>query len=121
MTPVKIGFLRPVISLFFLLVVLVCLLETNIVSSFSLHQTNSTGVEWTTLNPNWNATWKLLNVTDGMELQMQIKDKNKMMVDTALGRASLVLGADLEGTQNHVIDIWKSDTRRQGQLFLEVC
>lgn len=51
---------------------------------------------------------------------MQIKDKNKMMVDTDLGRASLVLGADLEGTQEHVIDIWKSDTRRQGQLFIEV-
>ncbi|KAF8942184.1 hypothetical protein BGZ47_006754 [Haplosporangium gracile] len=78
-----------------------------------------TGVEWATLNPNWNATWTLLNVTDGMELQMQIKDKNKMMVDTDLGHASLILGADLEGTHEHVIDIWKSDTRRQGQLILE--
>ncbi|KAK3848606.1 MAG: hypothetical protein J3R72DRAFT_393588 [Linnemannia gamsii] len=78
-----------------------------------------TGVEWATLNPNWNATWSLLNVTDGMELQIQIKDKNKMMMDTDLGRASLRLGANLEGTQEHYIDIWKSDTRRQGQLIIE--
>ncbi|KAF9910261.1 hypothetical protein EC991_006990 [Linnemannia zychae] len=78
-----------------------------------------TGVEWATLNPKWDATWSLLNVTDGMDLQIQVKDKNKMMVDTNLGHASLRLGAHLEGTREHFIDIWKSDSRRQGQLIIE--
>ncbi|KAF9932039.1 hypothetical protein FBU30_009103 [Linnemannia zychae] len=78
-----------------------------------------TGVEWSTLNPNWNANWHLLNVTDGMELQIQVKDKNKMMEDTDLGRASLVLGAHLEGIQDHIIDIWRSDTRRHGRLLIQ--
>lgn len=58
---------------------------------------------------------------DGMELQIQVKDKNKMMVDTDLGQASLVLGAHLDGTQEHVIDLWKPNGRRQGQLLIEVC
>ncbi|KAF9338885.1 hypothetical protein BGZ91_007649, partial [Linnemannia elongata] len=78
-----------------------------------------TGVEWATLNPNWNATWSLINVMDGMELQIQVKDKNKMMVDTDLGHASLVLGANLEGTREHFIDLWKPNGRRQGQLLIE--
>ncbi|KAG0219187.1 hypothetical protein BGX33_004251 [Mortierella sp. NVP41] len=78
-----------------------------------------TGVEWATLNPEWNATWNLLNVMDGMELQIQVKDKNKMMVDTDLGHARFELGSRLEGTQEHIIDIWRSDTRRQGQLLIQ--
>ncbi|KAF9981161.1 hypothetical protein BGZ65_004253, partial [Modicella reniformis] len=43
-----------------------------------------TGVQWATLNPTWDATWELLNVTEGMMLQILIKDKNKMMLDTEL-------------------------------------
>ncbi|KAG0213583.1 hypothetical protein BGX28_004000 [Mortierella sp. GBA30] len=77
------------------------------------------GVQWATLNPTWNATWHLLNVTEGMMLQILVKDKNKMMVDTDLGRASLILGGKLEGTHEHVIDIWKSDDRKQGQVLVQ--
>ncbi|KAI1300986.1 hypothetical protein EDD11_005907 [Mortierella claussenii] len=78
-----------------------------------------TGVQWSTLNPTWDATWHLLNVTDGMMLQILVKDKNKMMVDTDLGRASLILGSKLEGTQEHVLDIWRSDERKQGQVIVK--
>ncbi|KAF9358300.1 hypothetical protein BGX34_008982 [Mortierella sp. NVP85] len=78
-----------------------------------------TGVQWATLNPTWDATWSLLNVTDGMMLQILVKDKNKMMLDTDLGRASLILGAKLEGTQEHVVDIWQSDNRKQGKLIIQ--
>ncbi|KAG0261324.1 hypothetical protein BG011_001098 [Mortierella polycephala] len=78
-----------------------------------------TGVQWSTLNPTWDATWRLLNVTEGMMLQILIKDKNKMMVDTDLGRASLQLGAKLEGTQEHVLDIWRTDDRKQGRVILQ--
>jgi len=81
---------------------------------------NSTGVQWATLNPKWDATWSLLNVTDGMMLQILVKDKNKMMLDTDLGRASLILGAKLEGTQEHLVDIWQSDNRKQGKLIIQV-
>lgn len=57
---------------------------------------------------------------DGMELQILVKDKNKMMVDTDLGHASFVLGAHLDGTREHFIDLWKPNGRRQGQLLIEV-
>ncbi|KAF9412021.1 hypothetical protein BGZ94_001172 [Podila epigama] len=77
-----------------------------------------TGVKWATLNPVWNATWNLLNVTDGTVLEMFVKDKNKMMVDTDLGRASLLLGANLEGTHEHVVDIWRTNTKKQGQVII---
>ncbi|KAG0370526.1 hypothetical protein BC939DRAFT_446643 [Gamsiella multidivaricata] len=78
-----------------------------------------TGVQWSTLNPEWNATWHLLNVTDGMMMQILVKDKNKMMVDTDLGRASMLLGAKLEGVQEHVLDIWRSDDHKQGQIIIQ--
>ncbi|KAG0302123.1 hypothetical protein BGZ98_007760 [Dissophora globulifera] len=78
-----------------------------------------TGVQWATLNPTWNASWHLLNVTEGMMIQILIKDKNKMMVDTYLGRASMVLGAKLEGKQEHLLDIWKSNDHKHGQVIVE--
>ncbi|KAF9576032.1 hypothetical protein EC968_000592 [Mortierella alpina] len=78
-----------------------------------------TGVQWSTLNPTWDATWHLLNVTEGMMLQILIKDKNKMMVDTDLGRASLLLGAKLEGTREHILDVWRGDDRKQGQVIIQ--
>lgn len=82
--------------------------------------TISTGVKWSTLNPVWDAKWQLLNVTDGTVLEMFVKDKNKMMVDTDLGRASLLL-SNIEGTHEHVVDIWKSNTKKQGQILVKVC
>ncbi|KAG0245340.1 hypothetical protein B0O80DRAFT_492748 [Mortierella sp. GBAus27b] len=78
-----------------------------------------TGVQWATLNPQWDATWQLVNVPDGMMLQILVKDKNKMMVDTDLGRASLILGSELEGKKDHVIDVWQSDDRKYGKLFIQ--
>ncbi|KAF8951775.1 hypothetical protein BGZ52_009811 [Haplosporangium bisporale] len=77
-----------------------------------------TGVKWATLNPVWDAKWQLLNVTDGTVLEMFVKDKNKMMVDTDLGRASLLL-SNIEGTHEHVVDIWKSNTKKQGQILVK--
>ncbi|KAG0332355.1 hypothetical protein BG000_010092 [Podila horticola] len=77
-----------------------------------------TGVKWSTLNPVWDAKWQLLNVTDGTVLEMFVKDKNKMMVDTDLGRASLLL-SNIEGTHEHVLDVWKSNTKKQGQILVK--
>ncbi|KAF9972192.1 hypothetical protein BGZ73_004711 [Actinomortierella ambigua] len=77
-----------------------------------------TGVEWATLNPKWEANWSLLNVSEGMQLQIFIKDKNKMMEDTPLGTASLVLGSSLQGEHHHELDIWQSDNKKQGTLLL---
>ncbi|KAG0239411.1 hypothetical protein BGW41_007675 [Actinomortierella wolfii] len=77
-----------------------------------------TGVEWATLNPNWEANWTLLNVTEGMQLQLYVKDKNKMMEDTPLGTASLILGANLSGEVHHELDVWKSDNKKQGKLYI---
>ncbi|KAF9188340.1 hypothetical protein BGZ51_000660 [Haplosporangium sp. Z 767] len=78
-----------------------------------------TGVQWSTLDPTWNATWRLLNVADEMMLQILVKDKNKMMADTDLGRASLQLGAKLEGVHEHALDIWRSDDHKQGRVILQ--
>ncbi|KAG0338016.1 hypothetical protein BG004_007399 [Podila humilis] len=80
----------------------------------------ATGVKWTTLNPVWDAEWRLLNVTDGTVLEMFVKDKNKMMVDTDLGRASLLLGSNIEGTHEHVLDVWRSNTKKQGQVIVKL-
>ncbi|KAF8924299.1 hypothetical protein EDD21DRAFT_391441 [Dissophora ornata] len=79
-----------------------------------------TGVQWSTLNPTWNATWQLLNVTDETMLQILVKDKNKMMADTDLGRTSFILGAKLEGTQEHILDVWQSDDRKQGRIIIQM-
>ncbi|KAF9092380.1 hypothetical protein BGX29_010488 [Mortierella sp. GBA35] len=77
-----------------------------------------TGVQWNTLNPVWDARWELLNVSDETVLEMYIKDKDKMKEDTPLGKATLVLGAKLEGTQEHVLDIIRPDGRTHGQVIV---
>ncbi|KAG0277637.1 hypothetical protein BGZ95_005592 [Linnemannia exigua] len=77
-----------------------------------------TGVHWNTLNPVWDAKWELLNVTDETELEMYIKDKDKMKEDTPLGKATLLLGAKLEGTQEHFLDIVRPDGRVHGQVIV---
>jgi Ca2+-dependent lipid-binding protein len=80
----------------------------------------STGVQWSTLNPVWDARWELLNVTDESELEIHIKDKDKMKEDTPLGKAVLVLGANLEGTREHILDIVRPDGRVHGQVIVHV-
>ncbi|KAF9905179.1 hypothetical protein EC991_001941 [Linnemannia zychae] len=77
-----------------------------------------TGVHWNTLNPVWDARWELLNVADETELELYIKDKDKMKEDTPLGKAVLVLGAKLEGTREHVLDIIRPDGRTHGQVIV---
>ncbi|KAG0316938.1 hypothetical protein BGZ97_006142 [Linnemannia gamsii] len=77
-----------------------------------------TGVHWNTLNPVWDAKWELLNVTDETELELYIKDKDKMKEDTLLGKAVLVLGAKLEGSQEHILDIVRPDGRVHGQVIV---
>ncbi|KAF9930214.1 hypothetical protein FBU30_000758 [Linnemannia zychae] len=77
-----------------------------------------TGVQWNTLSPVWDARWELLNVTDETELVLFIKDKDKMKEDNLLGKAILVLGAKLEGTQEHFIDIIRPDGRAHGQVIV---
>ncbi|KAF9111684.1 hypothetical protein BGX27_004590 [Mortierella sp. AM989] len=79
-----------------------------------------TGVQWATLCPTWDAKWKLQNVSEGTVLEILVKDKNKMMMDTDLGRASIILGSKLQGTQEHIIDIWQSDERKHGQLYIQI-
>ncbi|KAF8926260.1 hypothetical protein BGZ58_011331 [Dissophora ornata] len=78
-----------------------------------------TGVHWKTLNPVWDANWKLLNVFDGTELEILIKDKNKMKEDTPLGKASLTLGSNLEGTQEHVLEIVRPEGRKKGRVLVQ--
>ncbi|KAI1305573.1 hypothetical protein EDD11_004908 [Mortierella claussenii] len=78
-----------------------------------------TGVQWRTLNPMWNATWTLLNVSDGTALELLVMDKDKMKEDTLLGKASLILDSSLEGTQEHVLDIVKPDGRTKGKLLIQ--
>ncbi|KAF9361876.1 hypothetical protein BGX26_010279 [Mortierella sp. AD094] len=79
-----------------------------------------TGVQWATLDPTWDATWNLQHVKEGTALEILVKDKNKMMVDTDLGRASIILGARLEGAREHVVDIWLTDNSKHGQLFIQI-
>jgi hypothetical protein len=68
----------------------------------------------------WDAKWELLNVTDETELELYIKDKDKMKEDTLLGKAVLVLGAKLEGSQEHILDIVRPDGRVHGQVIVHV-
>lgn len=68
----------------------------------------------------WDAKWELLNVTDETELELYIKDKDKMKEDTPLGKAVLVLGAKLEGSQEHTLDIVRPDGRIHGQVIVHV-
>ncbi|OAQ32368.1 hypothetical protein K457DRAFT_16376 [Linnemannia elongata AG-77] len=77
-----------------------------------------TGVHWNTLNPVWDAKWELLNVTDETELILYIKDKDKMKEDTPLGKAVLILGAKLEGSQEHELDIVRPDGRTHGKVIV---
>ncbi|KAG0335882.1 hypothetical protein BG004_008286 [Podila humilis] len=79
-----------------------------------------TGVQWFTLNPTWNATWELVNVPENAVLEILIKDKDKMKEDTDLGKTSLVFsGLPLEGTREHTLDIWRTESRKRGQLFIK--
>ncbi|KAF9196159.1 hypothetical protein BGZ50_001855 [Haplosporangium sp. Z 11] len=78
-----------------------------------------TGVEWNTLNPVWNATWKLVNVADNTDLEMHVKDKDKMKDDTPLGKVILKLNSRLEGTQEHVLDLVRADGRTHGQVLVQ--
>ncbi|KAG0049695.1 hypothetical protein BGZ83_005499 [Gryganskiella cystojenkinii] len=79
-----------------------------------------TGVQWATLNPTWNATWTLLGVPEGMTLDIFVKDKNKMMVDTLLGTCSLVLaGSQFEGLCEHTLTVSKANERTQGEIYIQ--
>ncbi|KAG0019956.1 hypothetical protein BGZ81_009529 [Podila clonocystis] len=78
-----------------------------------------TGVQWFTLNPKWDATWELLNVPEDTVLHILVKDKDKMKEDTDLGNTSLLLNGKLEGTREHVLDVWRSETRKRGQVFVK--
>ena len=81
-----------------------------------------TGVQWTTSNPTWNATWTLLGVPEGMALNIFVKDKNKMIVDTLLGTCVLVLaGSQLEGIREHTLKVCKPSERMQGEIYIQVC
>ncbi|KAF9583801.1 hypothetical protein BGW38_008484, partial [Lunasporangiospora selenospora] len=80
-----------------------------------------TGVQWATLNPTWDAVWNLQNVPERSELVILVKDKNKMMVDTDLGVASMILGQKLQGSPpEHSLDVYRSASRKQGQVIIEI-
>ena len=81
---------------------------------------SSTGVHWNTRNPVWDAVWTLLDVPEGTELDMYVKDKDTMKVDTLLGKASLTLRGELEGTRQHELDLFREDGRKKGRVFVEV-
>ncbi|KAF9380000.1 hypothetical protein CPC16_010507 [Podila verticillata] len=78
-----------------------------------------TGVQWVTLNPKWDATWELVNVPEDTMMEIFVKDKDRMKEDTDLGKTSLLLNGKLEGTREHVLDIWRSETRKRGQVFIK--
>jgi len=82
---------------------------------------DSTGVQWSTLNPVWDAKWDLLNVSDGTDLEIFVMDKNKLKEDTFLGKTILTLGSNLEGTQEHVLEIIRPDGRKKGKVLVQVC
>jgi len=86
----------------------------------SLRPSDSTGVQWATLCPTWNATWTLLGVPEGMTLLILVKDKNKMMVDTLLGSCTMVLGSKLEGVQEHTLEVQRPSDRMQGEIYVQV-
>ncbi|KAG0247942.1 hypothetical protein BG011_000702 [Mortierella polycephala] len=78
-----------------------------------------TGVEWNTLDPVWDATWKLVNVADDTDLEIHVMDKDKMKDDTFLGKVILQLSSKLEGTQEHTLDIVRADGRTRGQIVVQ--
>ncbi|KAG0322124.1 hypothetical protein BG000_003014 [Podila horticola] len=78
-----------------------------------------TGVQWFTLNPKWDATWELLNVPEDTVLNILVKDKDRLKEDTDLGNTWLLLNGKLEGTREHVLDVWRSETRKRGQVFVK--
>ncbi|KAF9365157.1 hypothetical protein BGX34_011213 [Mortierella sp. NVP85] len=78
-----------------------------------------TGVHWNTRNPVWDAVWTLLDVPEGTELDMYVKDKDTMKVDTLLGKATLTLRGELEGTREHELDLFREDGRKKGRVFVE--
>ncbi|KAF9435763.1 hypothetical protein BGZ76_005572 [Entomortierella beljakovae] len=75
-----------------------------------------TGVHWNTLNPVWKARWDVENVPEGTVLEMHVSDKDKMKEDTPLGKATLILGAKLEGRQEHFVDLVRPDGRIKGKV-----
>ncbi|KAG0200467.1 hypothetical protein BGX28_006463 [Mortierella sp. GBA30] len=77
-----------------------------------------TGVQWSTLNPVWDAKWELLNVPEDSVLNLSVKDKDKMKEDTLLGTAALVLGSKLEGSREHALDLVRPDGRTHGQIVV---
>ncbi|KAF9357877.1 hypothetical protein BGX26_002926 [Mortierella sp. AD094] len=75
-----------------------------------------TGVNWNTLNPEWKAKWNVHNVSEGTVLEIHVMDKDKMKVDELLGKATLTLGAKLEGFQEHTLEIFRADGRTKGNV-----
>lgn len=53
-------------------------------------------------------------------LEIFVKDKDKMKGDTDLGKTSLLLNGKLEGTREHVLDLWRSESRKRGQVLIKV-
>lgn len=81
---------------------------------------SSTGVHWNTRNPVWDAEWNLLDVPEGTELDIYVKDKDKVREDTLLGKASLTLRGELEGTREHELVLLREDGRNKGHVFIQV-
>ncbi|KAG0235420.1 hypothetical protein B0O80DRAFT_435126 [Mortierella sp. GBAus27b] len=78
-----------------------------------------TGVHWNTLNPEWQAEWNLAGVPNGTVLEMYVKDKDRAKADTALGKATLTLGGELEGTREHELELFRDSGRQKGKLFIQ--
>lgn len=81
---------------------------------------HSTGVQWATLHPTWDATWTLLGVPEGSMLLIFVKDKNKMMADSLLGSCSLILDSKLEGVREHTLEVQRPSERKQGEIYVQV-
>jgi len=52
-------------------------------------------------------------------LEIHVKDKDKMKEDTDLGKTSLLLNGKLEGTRKHVLDVWRLESHKRGQVFYQ--
>lgn len=57
---------------------------------------------------------------DDTVLNILVKDKDRLKEDTDLGNTWLLLNGKLEGTREHVLDVWRSETRKRGQVFVKV-
>ncbi|KAF9207194.1 hypothetical protein BGZ49_000990 [Haplosporangium sp. Z 27] len=80
-----------------------------------------TGVQWNTLNPKWNARWNVHNVPEGTCLEIRVMDKDKMKVDTPLGKATIILGSELEEQKSYELDILKSaDQTKKGTVAVHI-